>query len=396
MHEDGILSQHLGLSYPGHDLRCRSMRVFYAHSDNWIGTSPGVTFMTMTGLGLARAGAETHLIVPGISEGDTADLLRSHFAEELPAGLTLHRLTSGHRAFLSAAVQRIVSLVQPQDVVITRSLSLLPGLLRLRSRAGFRCYFESHDCYFAPWQRDDVSLWATWKPMLRERWHLPRVDGLICLRQTQAEIYRRHLGPNVPIHVVPTGYSATNQIPRTWSSTPVLAYLGSLCSHKGLDNVARLAAAHPSAQALIIGGKNEREIAETRALFSARGCPPERVRITGWIDKHRMAIELATAHWGICPLHDTYFNRYLTSPVKIHDYFAEGLPVVTSDLPCLRELVTDGQDGLIVDWQRPEQIAERLSGVERPSYDQMCQRSQARASAWTWVDRGRELIRVMQ
>lgn len=372
------------------------MQVFYAHSDNWIGTSPGATFMTMTALGLARAGVQAHLVVPGISSGETADLLRSHFAEELPAGLTIHRLTSGHRAFLGAAVERIASLVQPQDAVITRSLSLLPGLLRLRSRKGFRCYFESHDCYFAPWQRDDVSLWAKWKPMLRERWHLPRVDGLVCLRHTQAEIYRRHLGPAVPIHVIPTGFPTARATPRAWSATPVFAYLGSLRSHKGLDNVACLAAAHPTAQVLIIGGKNEHEIAETRQLFAARGCAPERVRITGWIDKHRMANELATAHWGICPLHDTYFNRYLTSPVKIHDYFAVGLPVVTSDLPCLHELVTDGKDGLIVDWQRPEAIAERISGIDRSAYEHLCRNAFARASAWSWTDRGAGLLSMVK
>lgn len=368
------------------------MRVFYAHSDDWISTSPGVTFMTMTGLGLAHAGAETHLVVPGISPGVTGDLLRSHFAEDQPPRLHIHRLTSAHRTFLAAAVACIGSMATSTDVVITRSLSLLPGLLKLRGRLGFRCYFESHDCYFAPWQRDDVSLWTKWKPMLRERWHLPLVDGVICLRQTQADIYRKHLGSGIPIHVVPTGFTTMIPSVRSWSPSPVLAYLGSLNSHKGLDNVARLAAAYPEARVLIIGGKQDNEITATRSLLADRGCSPDRLRITGWIDKHRMAQELATAHWGICPLQDTYFNRYLTSPVKIHDYFATGLPVVTSDLPCLLELVKDGQEGLIVDWKHPQRIAARMSSLGASAYAQMCENAHMRAAAWTWTDRGRALI----
>ena len=45
--------------------------------------------------------------------------------------------------------------------------------------------------------------------------------------------------------------------------------------------------------------------------------------------------------------------RYFTSPLKLFDYMAAGAPIVASDLPTVREVLTDGDNALLVPPGRP-------------------------------------------
>ena len=59
------------------------------------------------------------------------------------------------------------------------------------------------------------------------------------------------------------------------------------------------------------------------------------------------------ASLGVVMLRDTYYNRYLTCPVKALDYLSHGLPAIGSDLPTgnsktegLRSAALQGSDRL--------------------------------------------------
>jgi glycosyltransferase involved in cell wall biosynthesis len=48
-------------------------------------------------------------------------------------------------------------------------------------------------------------------------------------------------------------------------------------------------------------------------------------------------------------------------PVVLMEAMAAGTPVISGDLPAIRELITDGQDGLLVEGNNPGLLADKLA-----------------------------------
>lgn len=352
--------------------------------------SPAVTFITYNAVGLAQNGIDTHLVVLNRSTEPTELLLQQQFGLPIPSHLSIQRITApNHWGFYRQAIDYIVSLGQETaTTIITRSLTFLPHLLRLRARMrSLRVVFETHDYHWRLSLRDDVRWRKIWKKSLYERFCFPRLDGMVCLTETQRTLYREHL-PRLPIAVIRTGLNAVRK--PTLPKSEIFAYVGSLDPHKGVDQVLR-SARHlgPAAKFVIIGGKTDEE--KKTLTDRARECGLEgRIRITGWIDKIRLAEELAHVKWGLVPLENNFFNAHLTSPLKLFDFASFGIPVFASDLPTLRELVIPGETGFLVDWNDGKALEKAAATCDK-DYASMVEAVTTRAEDWRWIRRGERL-----
>lgn len=90
------------------------------------------------------------------------------------------------------------------------------------------------------------------------------------------------------------------------------------------------------------------DAASRAALFERiRGLNLEsQVSITGKLDHEDMSAALSEARIGVSPLQDTHKFR-LNLPVKVFEYWACGLPVIASDLPCIRPFFRSNQAGFL-------------------------------------------------
>ncbi len=61
-----------------------------------------------------------------------------------------------------------------------------------------------------------------------------------------------------------------------------------------------------------------------------------------------MATRLAGATILALPNTPSAISERYTSPLKLFEYLAMGRPIVASDLPAIREILTDGQSALLV------------------------------------------------
>jgi glycosyltransferase involved in cell wall biosynthesis len=374
------------------------VRIVYVHSADLSSASPAATFVLHNAEALARAGAEVHLLVRDL--GDPGQLER-RFQLRLPPGLHLHVFrepASRHWPFYRWAIgelRRAVARREPA-IVVTRAMGFLPHLALHRLRAPWlRVFFETHDFFLDLSLRTDLVRRRRLRDQWIERLLFPRLDGLIHLSETQRKLYARFLPPE-RLHVFPSG--AREPVPERpgQGRRNALVYVGSLDPLKGVEEVYAVAARlGPEVEVHVIGARDEGEAEANRARAAAAGA---RVTIHRWMDKEGLFEILGQAKLGLVPLRDVFFNRYLTVPLKLLDYYAAGLPVVASDLDSLRELTFEGETGLLVRWEDPGAAAARIREVltDAALYTRLRSAVLRRRESLTWTRRGRDQVRFFE
>jgi len=87
------------------------------------------------------------------------------------------------------------------------------------------------------------------------------------------------------------------------------------------------------------------------------------------------------------------YSRYDTSPIKLFEYLASGAPIVASDLPSIREIVSEEE----VFFVKPDDPQELAQGIERLLTDQefartLSSRALERSKEYTWEKRAKKIV----
>jgi len=115
-------------------------------------------------------------------------------------------------------------------------------------------------------------------------------------------------------------------------------------------------AALTDTRGLIIGGhEREDDLARLRALVDQLDCN-SRVTFTGRVAPVDVAPLLKQADVLILPNPVSAISTAFTSPLKLFEYMAAGRPIVASDLPSIREVLTDGHNALLVEPGNPRAL----------------------------------------
>ena len=377
------------------------MKILYLHTTDWPSASPGANFVTYYTEALSRIGVETELVVqksPG--SPPTADVIRGFFGLEPNSRWTVWALEVRGRS--SAARRRefyrnleiFLRGKRPPskvDVVITRSLSILPLLLRARDLLGNpRLLFESHDCY-AVLARARQKGFQGLKSLVRERLLLPKTDGVICLQKTQLDLYRRRF-PGVRLFHLPSGCRSFGQTdPKQRPFTAV--YVGSFDRHKGVEDVLEIWRGWKDApRLLLLGARTPSEGEEMEKRAKALGIDGH-VTVVPWQKPSALPGWLAHAHVGLLPLRDTFFNRYLTFPLKLMDYVAAGLPVVARRLPTIENIVQDRKHGILLPHLHPGAVQEAFGILrDKTMYAEIQSNVRGLAQDLSWIKRAEKTL----
>ena len=140
-----------------------------------------------------------------------------------------------------------------------------------------------------------------------------------------------------------------------------VGYVGSLYHGKGAQFVARLANQLPEYDFHIVGGSE----ADTRALRNECGRTAN-LRIHGYRPHSDLPAVYASLDIGLVPPSRTVLDRdgndigRWTSPLKLFELMAHGVPVIASDLPNIREVVNDRQQCLLAPPDVPTAWADRI------------------------------------
>jgi glycosyltransferase involved in cell wall biosynthesis len=166
-----------------------------------------------------------------------------------------------------------------------------------------------------------------------------------------ADAFAARHGTRPGVRVVPNGCDvpSARAFPGLASENPPrVLYAGQLYPWKGVDVLVEAMAAVPSARLVILGGiEGEADTRRIRALADGLGLGG-RIEMPGLVPQARVADELARAAVVAVPFLRTGMTERHTSPLKIFEAMAAGRPIVASDLPSTREVLSEGENALLV------------------------------------------------
>ncbi|MDA0947948.1 MAG: glycosyltransferase, partial [Planctomycetota bacterium] len=173
----------------------------------------------------------------------------------------------------------------------------------------------------------------------------------------------------------------------------LVVYFGGLLRWKGVDVLVEAARELPGVQVLVVGGMD----ADVEAL-RRQAAGVSTVRIEGFLPPAEAPLYLAAADLTVVPNRGTpAISARYTSPLKVFEAMAMGLPLVVSDLPSLREVLSEDQARFVT----PEDPSALAAGIRdllaRPEERAaMAAALRTEAPRHTWDARARRLLAWME
>ena len=274
--------------------------------------------------------------------------------------------------YLAFAIGRSIGTTRA-DVLLTRDLGVASAILRLPRTLRPPLVYESHG--YAP----DV---AAALPQLVATATTPSSGKLQRLAKREARVWQdasgyvtitaalrdelvTRFGTRPRIAVVPDGVRIRAQpAARGPHAGPgVVAYAGHLYAWKGVDVLLEAITRLPNVRGLIIGGHSaEPDLARTQSAAKRLGIA-DRVTFTGLVEPARVPDLLARADVLVLPNPASAISTRYTSPLKLFEYMAAGRPIVSTDLPSIREILRDEVNAVLVPPDNPIDLASAIARV---------------------------------
>jgi glycosyltransferase involved in cell wall biosynthesis len=293
----------------------------------------------------------------------------------------------GGLVFAAGVVRRLLRQRRDVDLVYCRDIVGASVASELGMPVAFEAHgMPTHPLHVAAWRRF-VS-----RPSFR---------GLVAISDAlRRDIVAAGLAP--PAAPVVVAHDAASvglgRAPRrALGAPPRIGYVGSLYPGRGVEIVLDLARRMPDVCFDVVGG-SERDLARWKAMAM-----PANLQLHGFQPPARLATFYATfdvvllphPRHGVTGATGTEDISRWTSPMKMFEYMASGVPLIASDLPVLQEVLTDGQNAVIApagDAAAWEQALRRLLGDDelRVRLATAAQRDLQRE--YTWDARSRSVL----
>lgn len=370
-------------------------RIIYLHRLEFTGS--GQTIQVLRDYdSLLRHGHKVHLFyraAHALSGAERGGTMTQHGLSP-QTGLQFHCIPEGFggKRRLYRAADTLMNESDLPIVLAVRTMDHARMALRLRNRPcrqPVRVIIELHEGAFPHMvYRERGRHLRAWLSRRSERYVLWEVDGIIATVGSQVtlldEIFPRHARAIVlPNGVDLPAFTAESGMGKTADGHFHLRYAGQFLAWKNTDIMIEALKYLPSSVVLdLVGGKPGNEdqtraaIEKTARHYGVAG----RVRYVGFLSPNAVPAFLKQADALLLPLGNNVQSRYFTSPMKLFEYAASGVPMVVARQPTTMSLVRDGEEALMVS---PDSARELATAVQNLIADPaLGRRLAANAAAW--------------
>lgn len=251
------------------------------------------------------------------------------------------------------------------DVVHAHDLNTLPLAVALSRSHRARLIYDAHELYpeVSTLSARERAVWRTVEHRL-----IGRAPTVITVCESIAdELQRRHGigGPEVLLNCPPAAAPPVRgaellreRAGLMGDSEPLVLYQGGFAEHRGLPELVRAAHSFEQGHLLLMGwGRLEDELRDQIAREGLAG----RVHLVPRATPAELPALTAGADVGIIPYRPVGLNNTFTTPNKLFEYIAAGLPVAGSRLPELVRFLEGLGLGVTFDPGRPTDIASAVN-----------------------------------
>ncbi len=239
------------------------------------------------------------------------------------------------------------------DVYHGHDLTGLPAALRAAERNGGRVVYDSHEIFLESGTNARRPGWIRARFAQMERRWVARCDALVTVNESLAEELSRRFSPRrtVVVHNAPARWDAPAERPDLIRAATGIApgdsialYHGGFSAHRGLEELAA-AILEPGLErvhAVYLGYGNMRGWLDGQAVDPRYG---RRLHVLDAVPPDELGPWVASSDVGVMPIQASTLNHALSTPNKLFECLAAGVPVVASDFPEMRRIVIDDPDG---------------------------------------------------
>lgn len=300
---------------------------------------------------------------------------------------------------------RVVS-ASPADIYHAHDLNTLPVGYWAARRHGAKLVYDSHELYLErntlrPTNRLGKFLLGRMEAFLIRRANaVITVNGSIS--KELAERYRIKLPyvvMNTPARCnntkVREGVNPLRDALKVDPSHHLLVYSGGITFNRGLEKIIESLIYLPDCHLVLMGyGKEEYK----KKLIEAahRAGVAERVSFFGPVPPDEVTIYVAGADLGIAPIENVCLSYYYCSPNKIFEYIAGGVPVIASDFPELKKVISQYAIGITFDPSDARDIERAVRQVldDKENLGKMKANTLAATKAYNWEHETKKLLRL--
>ncbi len=381
------------------------MRIIYPVSESFDSGKARFHQIFQTAHALARQGCEVDLLI-GKSRMDIVSEVFPYYGLEKQENLRVHcipllRREKGQRIRLSWNAVfhffcwlKIRGLLRQRSYqsIFLRHLNLADFLIQFKKSIPLPLVFESHEIFYLTTERKGKEK----KIRSQETRVYPRLEGLVAITRSLAEKLREIFQIRAPIEVIPDGVNLNFFRPTHGrSETKKILYVGQLYSWKGVETLMRAIKYLDEGELHLVGG-GDKEVQKMSQIARQMGVGG-RIFFHGQVSPGRVKEHLAESAVAVLPLTQDVISAHFTSPLKLFEYMAAGVPIVASDLPSTREILAHEVNAILVEPDNPESLA---GGIQRVLTDRkMAQRLSKKAYedvfSYSWDKRAERLIHFL-
>lgn len=309
-----------------------------------------------------------------------------------------HRLYDGNYWGFIGAVKKYAKELPVIDVlVMDNRKAVIPGLLIKRALQPHHTIIDCRELYLMK----DVHHLSGKIGCFFERFGIRSADTIICANKTRADFMRKyyHLKatPLVYENLRELSYSGEQardaQVQRFSTAIRddeirILSTSGCSISRTNDVLVKNLPRVQGKCRLFLAGTSSEADRMEIERIIDTLGL--DNVELVGNLDQDGLKYLISVCHIGIVNYHQKDTNNTYCASGKIYEYLYEGIPVVTTTNPPLKQLCDENGIGVADD-----SYADGINYIMQ-NYEMFCKKVQQFAVNHTVAENNQTLIQQLQ
>ena len=282
---------------------------------------------------------------------------------------------------------RFAALVAPKaDLYHGMAYMGVPIALRLAGRDHAKAVYDARDIYMDAANLARMRGPMRWLIARAERGWARKANRVVTVNKPYAKVMAGRFGVPEPLIVMNCAYRFTPPDPRPRRfhealgldpSASVVLYQGGFSRDRGIEQLIEAVPTVPGAVLVLMGYGSLEELLRAEEARSGG-----RVRVLPAVPPTELLAWVASADVVAMPIQPTTLNHRLTTPNKLFEAMAAGVPIVASDLPGMAPYVREANCGALCDAEQPASIAAAIRMIlEAPADERAAFGARALAAA---------------